>query len=330
MARRRHAAAALTPGRQSRDTFEMDQIAPMSEATQVREKRRRRLAFACMIASVLIFGSNFVVSRYAVLNGLTVHDIMALRFGTAGLILLPLFLRDRLITRVGWPRATFLAVSSGFPLSMLMLSGLSLAPAAHGATITPGTVTIIGIIGSVIMFGTVVTRSLVIGIVCMLAGLACLAFAGSSSGGHSTLAGDLMFLCAGLVWGGYPLAIQRWNIDGLRASAIVSVLSLAYLPIYALFFFRGFDIAPWWVLLGHALYQGVLNVILGLWMWGLAAHVLGQSVVGRFPPLIPVTGTLLAIPLLGEVPAPLQWLGIALIVGGLFVTSWRRSARASA
>lgn len=297
---------------------------PDHQADDRTVRRRRSLAFACMIASVLIFGSNFVVSRYAVLNGLTVHDIMALRFGTAGLILLPLFFRDRLIERVGWMRASFLAVSSGFPLSMLMLTGLTLAPAAHGATITPGTVTIIGIIGSVVMFGAVLTRSLVIGIVCMLGGLACLAAAGSASGGHGTLGGDLLFFCAGLLWGGYPLAIQRWNIDGLRASAIVSVFSLAYLPVYALFFFRGFDIAPWYVLLLHAFYQGVLNVILGLWMWGLAAHVLGQSIVGRFPPLIPVTGTLLAIPMLGEVPAPLQWLGIALIVGGLFVTSWRR------
>lgn len=282
-----------------------------------------------MLASVLIFGSNFVVSRYAVLNGLTVHDILALRFGTAGLILLPFFLRNRLIARVGWPRATFLVVSGGVPMSLLMLTGLSLAPAAHGATITPGTVTIIGIIGSVVMFGAAVTRPLIIGALCMLGGLACLAFSGSSAGGHGTFAGDLLFFCAGLVWGGYPLAIQRWKIDGLRASAIVSVLSLVYLPFYAIFFFRGFDIAPWWVLLSHAFYQGVMNVILGLWMWGLAAHVLGQSVVGRFPPLIPVTGTLLAIPLLGEVPAPLQWLGIVLIVGGLFVTSWRRPARSS-
>lgn len=291
--------------------------------------RRRRLAYAAMLGSVLIFGSNFVISRYAVLNGLTVHDVMALRFGTAGLILLPLFFRDRLVQRVGWPRATFLAVSSGFPLSLLMLTGLTLAPAAHGATITPGTVTIIGILGGVIMFGAALTRSLVIGIGCMLAGLACLAFAGSAAGGRSVLIGDVLFFCAGLLWGGYPLAIQRWKIDGLRASAIVSVFSLAYLPVYFLFFFRGFDIAPWWILLMHGVYQGVLNVILGLWMWGWSAHVLGQSVVGRFPPLIPVTGTLLAIPFLAEVPAPLQWLGIALIVGGLFVTSWRRPRRAA-
>ena len=35
----------------------------------------------------------------------------------------------------------------------------------------------------------------------------------------------------------------------------------------------------------------------------------------------------LAIPALGEIPGPLQFAGFALIIGGLFVASWRRPAR---
>jgi drug/metabolite transporter (DMT)-like permease len=51
-------------------------------------------------------------------------------------------------------------------------------------------------------------------------------------------------------------------------------------------------------------------------------------VAGRFPPMIPVVGTLLAIPVLGEIPSGLQIGGIALIIGGLFVASWRRAPAA--
>jgi len=291
---------------------------------------RRRLAVAGMLLSVLIFGSNFVISRHAVLHGISQYDLLALRFGTAGALLLPLFLRPGLAScgGVGWGRGLLLAISSGFPMTFLMLTGLTMAPAAHGATIGPGTVTVIGIIGSVVLLGAALTRNLVIGILGVLAGLACLAIAGTTGASEGTLRGDLMFLGVGLLWGFYPLMIQLWKVDGLRATAIVSVLSLAYLPFYALFFFRGFDIAPWWVLALHAIYQGVINVIGGLWIWGWAAHVLGPAVVGRFPPLIPVTGTLLAIPILGEIPSPLQLVGIVLIIGGLFVASWRRPARA--
>ena len=305
----------------------MDQRIANPLLHQQEQSRRRWLAVVGMVFSVLVFGSNFVVSRYAVLHGMTAHDMMAVRFGTSGLLLLPLFLSRGFAncSGVGWGRGLFLLVSSGFPMSFLMLTGLSLAPAAHGATITPGTVTMIGIVGSVVMFGAAITRNLVLGTAGMLAGLACLAISGSS-GGHGTLTGDLMFFACGLLWGFYPLMIQRWRIEGLHAAAIVAVLSLAYLPFYFAFFHHGFG-AHWTVFAFQGFYQGVLNMIVGLWLWGRAAHVLGAAVVGRFPPLIPVTGTALAIPVLGEWPAALQWLGIVLIIGGLFVASWRRPAR---
>jgi drug/metabolite transporter (DMT)-like permease len=303
----------------------MHQTVPLSEETL---HRRRRLAIIGMLGSVLIFGSNFVISRHAVLNGLSQHDLLALRFATAGLLLLlPIFLKAGGFANCGgvsWRRGIWLAITSGFPMTYLMLTGLTLAPAAHGATIGPGTVTLIGIAGSVVLFGAALTRNLVIGVIGVLAGLACLGIAGSTGASAGTLRGDLCFLGVGLLWGFYPLLIQLWKVDGLKGAAIVSVLSLLYLPFYFLFFFRGFDVAPWWVLVGHAINQGVLNVIVGLWIWGWAAHVLGAAVVGRFPPLIPVTGTLLAVPALGEIPGPLQVVGFVLIIGGLFVASWRR------
>ena len=302
----------------------MHQTVPLTDEAL---RRRKRLAVAGMLGSVLIFGSNFVISRHAVLNGLTQHDLLALRFATAGLLLLPVFLKAGGFANCGgvsWRRGVWLAITSGFPMTYLMLTGLTLAPAAHGATIGPGMVTLIGIAGSVVLFGAALTRNLIVGVIGMLAGLACLGIAGSTGASAGTLRGDLCFLGVGLLWGFYPLLIQLWKVDGLKAAAIVSVLSMLYLPVYFLFFFRGFDVAPWWVLVGHAINQGVLNVILGLWIWGWAAHVLGASVVGRFPPLIPVTGTLLAVPALGEIPGPLQVVGFALIISGLFVASWRR------
>jgi drug/metabolite transporter (DMT)-like permease len=308
----------------------MDQRVASLPAPQDKERRRRRLAVAGMLLSVLIFGSNFVVSRHAMLNGVGPHDLMALRFATAGLLLMPLFLRGGGLATcggVGWNRGLWLAATSGFPMTFLMLTGLTMAPAAHGATIGPGTVTVIGIVGSVVLFGARLSAPLIVGILGVICGLSFLAFAGSSGAASETLRGDLCFLGVGLLWGFYPLLIQLWKIDGLKGAVIVSVLSLAYLPIYFLFFFRGFDIAPWWALLLHALYQGVVNVILGLWLWGWAAHVLGAAVVGRFPPMIPVTGTTLAIPVLGELPGPMQLAGFGLIVSGLFVASWRRPAR---
>jgi drug/metabolite transporter (DMT)-like permease len=218
---------------------------------------------------------------------------------------------------------------SGFPMSWLMMTGLTMAPAAHGASIGPGTVTVIGAVGAVIWFGARLTLRLAVGVSVVLGGLGILAYAGTKSTLPDVLWGDLCFLGVGLLWGGYPLLIQKWKLDGLKVTAVVSVLSMAYLPYYAAMHFHGFPGVPWWVVIAHALNQGVLNVVVGLWIWAWAARVLGASIVGRFPPMIPVIGTLVAIPVLGELPIALQWLGIAMIVGGLALASWRRPETAA-
>jgi drug/metabolite transporter (DMT)-like permease len=285
---------------------------------------QRRLAILAMLTAVGIYGANFGLTRHATLNGLTPADIAALRFGTAGLLLLPLFLRHGASTcaGIGWGRGLLLALMSGVPMVLIMNTGLSLAPAAHGASIQPGTVTLLGAVGSIVLFGAVPTRFTVIGIAIVLAGLACIGLAGSTSGSSKVILGDLCFLAAGTLWGLYPLMLQRWNVGAIPSTAVIAVLSLAYLPFYALLAKSNLGAVDPLFVLFHAFNQGVLNVIVGLWLWGTAVRVLGAEVAQRFPPLIPVVGTLSAVPILGEWPGLLQSLGVAFIVSGLLLTAF--------
>jgi drug/metabolite transporter (DMT)-like permease len=136
------------------------------------------------------------------------------------------------------------------------------------------------------------------------------------------LQGDLLFVVAGSLWGLYPLMLQRWRVGPMVGTAVVSVLSLAYLPIYALFMEPQILSADPGLVLFHAVLQGVLNIVLALWLWGTAVRVLGAATAQRFPPLIPVVGTLSAIPILGEWPGPLQSVGVGLIVSGLMLAAF--------
>ncbi|MCX7329278.1 MAG: DMT family transporter [Hyphomicrobiales bacterium] len=295
--------------------------------------QKRHLAMAGMALAMLIYGSNFVISRHAVLNGLSAHDMLALRFAVAGLILLPVFWRAgvRDCAGIGWRRGVILTVMSGFPMSFLMMQGLTMAPAAHGASIGPGMVTLIGIIGGVLLFGTQLTAALMVGVAIVLAGLLALALAATTATHMpNLLLGDLCFLGVGLIWGGYPLALQLWKIDGLKATAVFSVLSMLYLPVYALVYFRGFDVAPWQAIVFHGINQGLINVVIGLWLWAWATKILGVAVAGRFPPMIPVIGTILGMPVLGEWPGAIQLVGIAMIVGGLFIAAWKPAPKVAA
>lgn len=276
-----------------------------------------------MIATVAIYGVNFVVSRHAVLNGLGPYDLTALRFGVAGLLLLPLFLwagwRD--CAGIGWGKALMLTLMSGAPIAVLTNLGLSLAPAAHGAAIQPGLVTIIGAVGSMLIFGFWPRPLAIAGLLLAIVGLAALAIGTGYSASANVLRGDLLFFAGGVIWGFYPIMVRYWRLDPLRATAVVAVLSMVFLPFYVLWLEpRLLSIDPWVVAI-HGLNQGVLNVIVGLWLWTSATHVLGPAIVSRFPPLIPVIGMLLAIPVLGEIPGPWQVGGIALIVGGLLLAA---------
>ncbi len=289
--------------------------------------RLRRLAVLAMLGSVAIYGVNFVISRHAMLNGFTPYDLAALRFGFAGLILLPVFLRAggfKTCAGVGWGRGLALVAMSGVVMSLLQMTALSLAPAAHGATIGPGMVASISVLGGAWLFGARVAPKALAGLAIVLAGLACFAVGASVAPSRDVVIGDILFMLMALLWAGYPLALQYWKIDALVATAVLCVLSLAYLPIYWAFLPSNMSQIPLWIIAAHAFNQAVLNMIVGLWLWGWAARTIGSADAGRFPPLIPVIGTLSAIPILGEWPGPYQTAAVLLIVAGLGVMSWKR------
>jgi drug/metabolite transporter (DMT)-like permease len=286
------------------------------------------MASLAMLGAVTIYGTNFVFSRHAALNGFTPYDLAALRFGGAGLLLFPFFLRAggfRDGAGVGWGRALLLVVMSGVPMSLFQMIGLSLAPAAHGATIGPGIVSLMSVIGGMLLFGAVLTRQAGIGLGIVLLGLICFGLASGFTGTREIILGDLSFLMMALIWGCYPLALQKWKVDALTATAVLSVLSLIlYLPVYWLWLPSNLANIPLPVILLHGFNQAVVNMIIGLWLWGWAARTIGASESGKFPPLIPVVGTLMAIPVLGEWPGPLQAVAIALIVTGLLTMALAR------
>lgn len=277
-----------------------------------------------MAVAMLVFGANFAVSRYAVQQGLSAYDLVFLRFGISGPLLLPFFLGRGLrdCAGVGWGRGAVLALTSGAPITLLMSLGVTFAPAAHGAALGPGTVTVVGVVYVTVMAGMLPPRWARVGLALALAGLVLMAAAGTASGSRSIIVGDLCFVLTGLLWGFYPVLLHRWRVGGIVGAAICAVLSLAYVPIYFAFLEPRLLQVPLGLVLFQAFYQGVLNSIIGLWLWGHGVKVLGASGTQLFPPLLPVIGTVSAIPILGEWPGSLQALAIALIVAGLALSAY--------
>lgn len=284
----------------------------------------RTLGILAMLGAMTIYGTNFAISRHGIKAGLTPEDMNALRYSIAAILSIPLLWRYSVVDcwGFGWGRGIVLTIMSGVPVGLLMMAGLSLVPALHGATIGPGTVTVIGIVGGRFLFGIKPTLQALAGVAVVLCGLAAIATSSGAKGGTSMLLGDLCFLGVGLIWGSYPLMLQLWKIEPLKAAAMLSVVSTAFFMPYYIWANGGHIFTlPWDVIALHGFNQGVLNVLVGLWLWGIGVRKLGVSVAGRFPPLIPVIGTLSGIPIVGEWPSTLQWIGVGLIVTGLMIAA---------
>jgi drug/metabolite transporter (DMT)-like permease len=74
--------------------------------------------------------------RIGVNTTLTAFDLTALRFGVAGVVLLPVVLRRGLaFDRLGWPGFTAVVIGAAAPVQLLVGAGLSFAPVAHASVL---------------------------------------------------------------------------------------------------------------------------------------------------------------------------------------------------
>jgi len=178
-------------------------------------------------------------------NALDAWDITALRFGVAGLLLLPLFVR-RGFRELRLPRGAFLACGAGAPYVLLTAGGLAFAPAGHMGVITPSCMLLCSTLGSAWVLGDALTQSRIFGVAAITAGLVALGWDGLANHGELTWLGDAMFALGGLFWASYTIALRAWRVEPHHATAVVGVLSMvAYLPAYAWLGGAHLVTAPW-------------------------------------------------------------------------------------
>jgi drug/metabolite transporter (DMT)-like permease len=250
-------------------------------------------------------------------NALDAWDVTALRFGIAGLLLLPLFLRRRLGALRPLP-ALFLACGAGAPYVLLTAGGLAFAPGGHMGVITPSCMLLCSTLGSRLILKEQLDTSRIVGALAIMAGLVTLGWDGLANHGDLTWVGDAMFVLGGLFWASYTIGSRVWRVEPLHATAVVGVLSMVlYLPGYAWFAGTQLSEAPWREIVIQAVFQGVLSAIVALLLYTRAVAILGAARGAVFAALVPTFSLLIAIPLLHETPTELQLLGVLFVTAGM-------------
>ena len=265
-----------------------------------------------------------VLARLGIKSGLTPFDMTLLRFMPGALVMLPFVWRWgwRDMAGIGWRRGLVLAALSGPVFSLLMMTGFAHAPLAHGAVIAPACQMLAGIGLSAWLARARVTRETVFGATFVLLGLG---FMGSDAllhaEGGSVLLGDVLFAAAGASFGLFGALSRRWLVDPVRVTGVAVVLALAmFAPLYAALADPAalLAAAPGFVTLqavAHGLGAGLVAVL----AYSRAALLLGPGRASFFGAMVPGAASLLAIPVLDEIPTALQVAGLLAVVAGLLL-----------
>ncbi|MFZ5582698.1 MAG: DMT family transporter [Pseudomonadota bacterium] len=282
---------------------------------------RRGYFYAAL--TVAVWSGFILVSRLGGKSPLTAWDVTALRFGTAALILLPVWLWRRPRLNFSW-RMVILAVTGGCGYGVLVYAGFKLTSAAHGAVLLPGMLPFLVALMAWLVLGERPSPQRWLGLVGIAAGIACLATDsfGSSVGDWR---GDLLILASSLSWAIYTVLVRRWQVAPWDATLGVGLVSAAlYLPVYVLWLPHNLAAASLSTIVLQAAYQGVLAVIVAMMFFMRAVAILGPTKVGTLMALIPAIAGTAAAPLLGEPLSPWLMAGLVLVSLGAWVGSQTR------
>lgn len=297
------------------------------------EKRSRAnplLAVVSALAAFTIFAGQFVFSKHGVQQGLTPYDMTALRFGLSGLIFLP-FLWSRGLSNlagVGWRRGAVLAALGGAPYYILVIEGLTFAPASYVVIINPGLTMLTGLALATLWLGENWSVSRTVAFGSSAFGLLLVGWGSLGGSGDSVWFGSILFAISGAAWGVLTVLLRRWTIDPLVAAAVIACLSLAFLPVYALAMTPQLQIPPLTYVLYQALYQGVLHSAVGIALFAYATHALGPGLLSLMVPVVPVIGLILSYLFLDEWLTGAQWFGALLVIVGMVLAAmqvWRNT-----
>jgi drug/metabolite transporter (DMT)-like permease len=139
--------------------------------------------------------------------------------------------------------------------------------------------------------------------------------------GAQGILGDLLFVLAGCFFAAFGMLLRLWRMAPTRAAVIVSVVSIAVLPMHwALVGFERMIALGIWENLLQALVQGILAGPGAIYLFAHSVVLLGAGRAAVFPSLVPGFTLLIGFLILGEVPSVLQLLGFAFVMVGFRLT----------
>jgi drug/metabolite transporter (DMT)-like permease len=280
-------------------------------------RREKIIGVVCGLIVVVIWSGFLVLSRHGATGILTPYDLTALRFGVAGLIMLPVLLRNG-FGGLKPGQVVVITVTAGPCFALFAYGGFSLAPTAHGAVLIPGVLPLFTAVLAMLVIKETFGPSRKFSLALTLCGIGLMAKESLTFSSSAQGWGDVLFLGASMSWAIFSVFVRAWRIAPLQATAIVTVLSMVgYLPIYVLFLPANLLIAPVGEVFLQGIFQGFLSLIVAMLAFTRTVAALGPAVTTMITAAVPGAAALAAIPLLHEPVSATAGVGIIFVTLGM-------------
>lgn len=276
------------------------------------------------IGATMMGGFYAVYAQQAPGMGLDPLDLLAFRYGLAGLMLLPIFLRHgprKNYAGLGFKRAVALSFFGGTGFVLCFFSGFQFAPLSHGAVIPPGMSAVFGAFLALWFRGEGIGVRRIISLVFILCGLAMVSGSALLEGEGDSWKGDVLFVFAGMNWAIFLLLLAQWKVPALIGTAIISVLTaLAVLPYYALSGgYENLSAVSNTNIALQIFIQGAIAGVASLYLFARAASYLSVAMASALPGMVPIQALFFGAALFGLMPSWLSIGGVFFVIFGQLV-----------
>ncbi len=276
-------------------------------------------AFLCAL-----FGANSVAIKIC-LTGIGPFTAAGLRFALAGTALLlwarikgvPLRLKQEQYVQI-----FIISVAFTLQLSCFYI-GINRTTASHAVLIANLVPFVVMILAHFFIPGDVITKKKIIGIVLGFIGVFFL-FYDKAGAGAGSRTGDMIVLCAVLLWGSNAIYVKK-IISGFNAMQITLYPMIFGIPLFFLggFLWDGTMIKAMNVpVMTAVFYQSFVTAGFGFLAWNTLLKKFGATILHSFVFIMPVSGVLFSVLILGEPVTANLFASIVFIGTGISIVNW--------
>lgn len=280
--------------------------------------------------TALLWGGNAVAGRLAV-GEISPMALTCLRWVIVVAILVP-SMGSQVLSE--WPalaprwRLILFMGALGFTGFNALFYAAAHHTSAVNLTIFQGSIPVLVLLGTVLLFKAPIRLLQVLGMVVTMGGVVVVAAKGDLEVLRALALniGDVWMLLACVFYAGYTLGLRnRPLVSGFvffTAMAVVAFVTSVPLLVYEVAIGAvQWPTAKGWLVL---LYVGLMPSLVSQIFFMRGVELIGPARAGLFVNLVPVFGSLLAVVLLGEPFAVYHALGLALVLGGIWLAERKR------